>query len=65
MSKYIDKEKLINAIESIPWYHIGLHGNLIEGANSTIHTPLYKADDIYKVIDNISTVGVDMRGNKI
>ena len=52
----IDRQALIDAIEEINWYHISLQGNLAPGARSDIHTPLYKADDIYEALNNAPTV---------
>ena len=50
---YVSKGKLIDAIDRIDWYHINEDGKLVHGANSKEDTPLYKAEDIYKAIENI------------
>ena len=52
--RLIDATKLKNAIESLTWYHI-YNGKLIEGSSSDLDS-LYKADDIYKAIDNAHTI---------
>ena len=55
--KYIDADKLREAVEGTTWYHIS-NGRLVEGANSQDHEPLYKASAIYKVLDNADVVEV-------
>lgn len=55
--KYIDADKLREAVEGTTWYHI-FNGRLVEGANSEEHEPLYKASAIYKVLDNADVVEV-------
>ena len=54
--RLIDANALTNAIEHIDWYHISLQGTLAKGANSQLHTPLYKADDIYKSLEDAPAV---------
>lgn len=54
--RLIDAEKLKNVIEGTDWHHISLQGNLACGARSDTHTPLYKADDIYKALEEAPTV---------
>lgn len=47
-----NKEKMINAIESLTWYHINCNGKLVEGATSDMN-PLYRAEDIFNAIDEV------------
>ena len=54
--RLIDADALTDAVEHINWYHISLQGTLAKGANSQLHTPLYKADDIYSAINDAPTV---------
>lgn len=54
--RLIDANALIDAIERTDWYHISLQGNLVHGARSDIHTPLYKADDIYNALNDAPSV---------
>ena len=54
--RLIDANALSDTIEHIDWYHINKKGHLSHGANSQLHTPLYKADDIYKALDEAPTV---------
>lgn len=56
MAKLINADELTATIENTDWYHISLQGNLVRGARSDIHTPLYKADDIYQAIENAPAV---------
>lgn len=55
MPKYIKKKALKNAIECCTWYHINKSGELVEGANSEEHEPLYKYSDIKKIIKGLPT----------
>lgn len=55
MPKYIKKKALKNAIECCTWYHINKNGELVEGANSAEHEPLYKYSDIKKIIKSLPT----------
>ena len=52
MSDVIDRQAAIDAIEDTDWYHVA-GGELVHGANSKEDEPLYKAKDIYSVIENL------------
>ena len=51
----ISREALKETIDCIDWYHINPCGELTEGALCNGEA-LYKAEDIYKAIDNAPTV---------
>ena len=53
MDKLIWKEDAIDAVEGVDWYHINKRGELVKGANSKDHEPLYKAKDIYNALKNL------------
>ena len=55
MAEYIEREALIDAVESTDWYHISMQGKLVHGAISDGHA-LYKADDIFKVLADAPTI---------
>jgi len=55
MDELISRQEAIDAIESTDWYHIK-DGELVHGANSKEDEPLYKAKDIYSVIENLPSV---------
>lgn len=57
--RLIDANALNDVIEKIDWYHISPKGYLEKGANSQIHTPLYKAPDIYQALANAPTVDAE------
>lgn len=57
MSDLIRRKDAVDAIERTDWYHINKCGELVHGANSEDDVPLYKADDVYKAIDE--TPGVE------
>lgn len=52
----IDREALVDTIEAIHWYHVNEAGKLTSGANSELHTPLYKEEDIFKALEHAPTV---------
>ena len=54
--RLIDANALTDAIEVTDWYHISPKGYLQKGANSQIHTPLFKADDIFQALKDAPTV---------
>jgi hypothetical protein len=54
--RLIDANALTDEIEKTDWYHINKLGELAIGANSELHTPLFKADDIFKALNQASTV---------
>ena len=54
--RLIDGYALVDVIENIDWYHIGSLGNLEHGANSQLHTPLFKSHDIFEALANAPTV---------
>lgn len=49
----ISRKATIDAIEGVDWYHINKDGRLVHGANSDDHEPLYKAKDVYKVLNDV------------
>ena len=56
MDEYIEREALIDAVESIDWYNV-YKGKLTAGAPNT-ENALYKASSIYAVIDNAPSADV-------
>lgn len=46
----------MDSIEGTDWYHVSLQGNLVHGACSDIHMPLFKADDIFSAVNNAPAV---------
>lgn len=58
MIDLIDRDALRSAIEDTDWYHIADNGELVAGANSLKHTPLYKADDVFNAIFDAPSVPV-------
>ena len=57
MAEYIEREVVIDEIESTTWYHINCQKNLVEGAAGEADA-LYKATDIYNVIKSTPTADV-------
>ena len=56
MAEYIEREALIDAVESIDWYSV-YKGKLTAGAPNT-ENALYKASSIYAVIDKAPAADV-------
>ena len=56
MDEYIEREALIDAVESIDWYNV-YKGKLTAGAPNT-ENALYKASSIYAVINNAPAADV-------
>ena len=53
MSDLIDRDKAIEAIENVDWYHQNRNKDMVSGANDDEHQAWYKADDIYKALESI------------
>ena len=53
MDDLISREKTIDAIEGITWYHQNRNNEMVMGANSDEDQPWYKADDVYKAIEEV------------
>ena len=58
MARLIDADELLESIEETTWYHI-FKGKLVQGANGETDIPLYKASDIYSVLDATPTVDAE------
>lgn len=54
--RLIDADALMDTAEGVNWYHIDKMGYLANGANSQLHTPLFKAEDIFEAIRKAPTV---------
>jgi hypothetical protein len=54
--RLIDANVLMDTVEGVNWYHIDKMGYLANGANSQMHTPLFKSEDIFKAIENAPAV---------
>lgn len=55
-SDLVRRADVIDAVESTDWYHQNQNGDMVSGANSDEHQAWYKADDIYKVLEEIPSV---------
>lgn len=49
----ISRQDTIEAMEGVDWYHIDSNGRLVHGANSKKDEPLYKVEDVYKVLEQM------------
>ena len=56
----ISRKAAIDAMEDVDWYHINKDGQLTHGANSEEDEPLYKAEDVYKVLNDIPSAQSEM-----
>ena len=57
MSDLIRRDDLLDAIELTDWYHQNRNKDMVSGANDDEHQAWYKAEDIYKAIEAVPTVG--------
>ena len=57
----IVRQVAIDAVESTDWYHINSKGEMVSGANSAEHQPWYKAEDIYKVLEELPSAQPDRK----
>lgn len=57
----ISRKATIDAMENVDWYHISKDGRLVHGANSDDHEPLYKAKDVYAVLNTMSSAQPEKR----
>lgn len=55
---YISRQAAIGSIENVDWYHINQNGDLVSGANSQEHEPLYKASEIYAAFEKVPSADV-------
>ena len=55
---YISRQASIKEIENTDWYHINQNGELVSGANSQEHEPLYKASEIYAALEEVPSADV-------
>ena len=53
MKDTIYRQAAIEAVEDIDWYHLNARGEMVSGANSAEHQAWYKADDIYKALEDL------------
>ena len=57
----ISRKATIDAMENVDWYHISKDGQLVHGANSKDNEPLYKAKDVYKVLNDMPSAQPEKR----
>ena len=57
----ISRQSVIDAIEGVDWYHINKDGQLTHGANSKEDEPLYKAKDVYAVLNEMPSAQPEKR----
>ena len=58
MNDHISRRAAVEAIERTDWYHINQNGELVSGANSQEHEPLYRASDIYAALEEAPSADV-------
>ena len=49
----IKRSDAIDAIELVDWYHQNRNKDMVHGANSDEHQAWYKAEDVYKVLEEV------------
>ena len=53
MDDFISREDTIEKMEEVDWYHQNKNGEMVHGANSSEHQAWYKAEDVYKVLEDM------------
>jgi len=53
MCDLIERQAAIDAIEELDWYHQNCNNEMVSGANSSEHQAWYKADDVYKALEDL------------
>lgn len=56
MSDFISREDTIEKMEEVDWYHQNKNGEMVHGANPAEHQAWYKAEDVYKVLEDMPDV---------
>ena len=59
--RLIDKDELREAFDGTDWYHLH-NGEMKQGANSALHIPYFRAEDVYKTIYCAQTI-VEFEGD--
>lgn len=57
----ISRQAAIDAIEEVDWYHQNKNKDMVSGANSSEHQAWYKADDIYKTLEELPSAQSEQR----
>lgn len=64
MSDLIDRQAAIDAFEALDWYHQNISKDMVLGANSAEHQAWYKADDVYKTIEDLPSAQPERKTGK-
>lgn len=46
-------KRIVEAIDNVNWYHQDTDKNMVLGANPDVDQAWYKAEDIYRALDNV------------
>ena len=49
----ISRKEAIDAFDNLEWFHQNANKDMVSGANSAEHQAWYKADDVYRVLDEV------------
>lgn len=49
----ISRQDAIDKMQEVDWYHQNKNGEMVHGANSSEHQAWYKAEDVYKVLEDM------------
>lgn len=60
MADLIDRHNMIDAIETIDWYHQNKNGEMVHGANSKEDQAWYKAEDVYEAVEAVPSADSPM-----
>lgn len=60
MNDFISREDTIDKMQEVDWYHQNKNGEMVHGANSSEHQAWYKAEDVYKVLEDMPPADVQL-----
>lgn len=58
------RREVIEAIDNIDWYHQDTNKNMVLGANPDLHQAWYKAEDVYKALENVPSAQPERMTNR-
>lgn len=64
MSDLIDRQAAIHAVMDTDWYQQNRNKDMVHGANSSEHQAWYKAEDVYKALENVPSAQPERKKGK-
>lgn len=64
MSDFISRQKAIEAIDDVDYYHQNRNGDMVHGANPDEHQAWYKIQDVYEALDGVPSAQPERKKGK-